>query len=424
MDRTFDRCGEILAIARNLRGKVENIDGLADRAIKGQWSVEDFRAYCLERLPTVTPLNLPTDAPSFTSKDVAGYSITRAINAACTGRSVDGLEGELSREIALKTGKAPRGFYVPDSGLVGHQRNYVAATGTLGGYLVETQNLGDQFVELLRNKAQVMALGARVLNLTGPVTVPRQNAAGATNWVGESVAATLATGNFTQFTLTPQAVSGFQQYSKQLLMESNPSIDSIVRDDIMQQIALAIDLAALHGTGSGQPTGIANTTGINTVTLASNGQVLGNSTAYPAMVSLESAVASANADQGALAYLGRSSHAASLKTVQRFANTDSPVLETTTGPDGVQHRVNGYRWAASNQIATNLTTGSATTICSAIFFGNWNDLIIANFGATDLVVDPYVLAVNGVVRVIARRWTDIAVRHPASFAVLGGILAG
>src|SRR5205807_1215794 len=129
-------------------------------------------------------------------------------------------------------------------------------------------------------------------------------------------------------------------------------------------LALAIDLAALHGTGSGQPTGIAATTGIGTVTLATNGQALGNSTAYPAMVSLETAVSAANADQGALAYLMRSAHRGSLRIAQRFASTDSPVwtndLAKGVGPVGGQGAndgiVNGYRAAVTNQIATNLTT--------------------------------------------------------------------
>ena len=84
--------------------------------------------------------------------------------------------------------------------------------------------------------------------------------------------------------------------------------------------------------------------------------------------------------------------------------------------------VNGYKAAVSNQILTNLTTGTATTICSAIFFGNWNELLIASFGSADLVVDPYSAGANGVVRLYARRWCDIGVRHAASFSVLGGVL--
>jgi len=181
-------------------------------------------------------------------------------------------------------------------------------------------------------------------------------------------------------------------------------------------LAIAIDLAALHGSGTLQPVGIAGTTGIGTVALAANAQALGNATAYPALVSLEATVAGSNADAGALAFLMRPSHRGSLRTSTRFASTDTPVWEP------MSNQCVGYRSEVTNQIATNLTTGTATTICSAIFFGNWQDLLIASFGSTDLVVDPYTAGANGVVRLYARRWCDIGVRHPASFAILGGIL--
>ncbi len=214
----------------------------------------------------------------------------------------------------------------------------------------------------------------------------------------------------------PHAVTGFQQYSKQLLVTGNPSIDMLVRDDILQEIANAIDLACLHGTGSAQPTGIAGTSGIGTVLLATDGLSLANSTAYPAMVSLESTIATANADQGALAFLMRPGVRGQLRIAQRFTSTDSPVYK-----DG---KVLDYRAEVSAQVSKNLTTGSATTITSPIFFGNWNDLLIANFagGATDIVIDQFTLAVNGVVRVIARKWVDVGVRKPASFCLLGGVL--
>jgi HK97 family phage major capsid protein len=279
-----------------------------------------------------------------------------------------------------------------------------------------------------------MMLGAQTLQLPTPVTIPRQAAAGAANWVGESVASTLSVGNFEQITLTPKGISANQQYSEQLLVTNEPSVDALIRNDILNIIGIAIDLAALHGTGSTQPTGIIGTSGIGSVALATNGQILGGAaaaTAYPAMVSLETLVSAANADQGALAYLMRSSHRGSLRIAQRFASTDSPVWTNyIAGPgvipgngsnDGI---VNGYRAAVTNQIATNLTTGTATTITSPIFFGNWNELLIGQFngGATEIIVDPYTAGANAVVRLYARHWIDIGVRHAASFAVLGGIL--
>jgi len=404
------RVNEIRAIAKNLSGKVQDVDALANAAIERGDSLDSFRAAALERLPSVDQISKPA-ALDVKPKEWARYSISRAITSQMNGR-LDGFEAEMNQEIALKTGRNAGGFWLPDEVMA---RNFTQGTGTLGGMLVQTTNAGDQFIELLRNRAQVINLGARVIDLAGPTTIPRQNAAGATNWVGETVAATLETGNFTQMTLTPQAVSAFQQYSKQLLLTNNPSIDNLIRDDISQQIALAIDLAALHGSGSGQPRGVVNTTGIGTVALATNGLALGNATAYPAMVSLESVVAAANADKGSLAYLMRAGHRGALKTNSRFASSDTPVWEPNS-------TVNGYRAEVSQQIATNLTTGTATTICSAVIFGDWSQVLVANFGPTDLTIDPYRLAENGVVRVIARRWVDVGVRTPGSFAVLGGVL--
>ena len=404
--------GEIIAIAKNLGNKVDGVRDLADKAISEGWTVDQFRAQALNKIPEARPVTVSPLA-EVKERDWKKYSITRAIAMQMPGSKREGIESELNDELALKYGRRADGCFIPDEVFA---RSLVAGTGTLGGMVVQTSVLAQEFVEILRNKSQVLNLGARVLNLSAPVTIPRLNGAGTANWVGESVASTLTAVNFTNLTLTPQAISAYHQYSKQLLMESNPSIDAIVRDDITQTLALAIDLAALHGTGSGQPTGIANTSGISSVALAANGLALGNTTAFPAMVSLESLVATSNADVGSLAYLMRPGCRGALRTAARFANSDTPVWDPAT------NTVNGYKAAVSAQVAANLTTGTATTITSPIFFGNWNDLLIASFGSTDLVVDPYTAGANGVVRLYARRWADIGVRHPASFAILGGSL--
>lgn len=407
---------EILAIAKNLIGKVPNVMDAAHNAISRGESVGNFRAWALGNLPSVSPVQNYSLAEVH-SKDWSRYSISRAI--ANGGR--DGFEREMSDEITRQTGKSPTGFFIPNEAFA--TRSLVAGTGTLGGFAVQTTNEGSEFIQALRNKSQVLNLGARVLQLSNPTTIPRQNGAGTVNWVGETVASTLTAVNFQQLTLTPYAVSAQHQYSKQLLVTSSPSIDSIVRDDILATIALEIDRVALHGTGSGQPTGIANTSGIGTVQLATNGLSLANSTAYPALVSLETTVAAANADMGNLGYLMRSGHRAALKTQQRFSNTDSPVFTQVKNPDGsVEGLVNGYRCLTTQNIATNLTAGTASGICSTIFFANWNDLILAEFGALDLVTDNYTLGANGVVKLYARKWVDVGLRRPASACLLTGVL--
>jgi HK97 family phage major capsid protein len=407
-----ERVKEIQAIAERLRPSVPGIDALAARAIEGGASVAEFRDEAMQRLPELAPMQRPKPL-DVKPQELMRYSLSRAIKGQIDSK-MDGIERELDQEVRRRLGRSAEGFWVPGQAFL--NRNFIAGTGTLGGMIVSTPTDGSQFIELLRNRAKVIALGARILNLDSPVQIPRQAGTGDTNWVGETVAATLSTGNFEQITLTPKGVSGFQQYGKQLLVTSNPSIDMLIRDDINASIGLAVDKAALHGTGGLQPVGLAGTAGVNTVALAANAQALGNATAYPAMVSLETLISSDNADAASMAYLMNAAARGALKGVPRFANTDTPVWEN--------NQVNGYRAEVTQQVATNLTTGTATTICTAVFFGDWKQLIIAQFngGATDLVVDPFTLAANGVVRIIARRWVDIAVRHPEGFAILGGIL--
>ena len=66
--------------------------------------------------------------------------------------------------------------------------------------------------------------------------------------------------------LTPKTLGAFTDCTRQLLTQSSLSVENLIRDDLVQAMALAID-KALEGTGaSGQPTGILNTTGINSVT--------------------------------------------------------------------------------------------------------------------------------------------------------------
>jgi hypothetical protein len=72
----------------------------------------------------------------------------------------------------------------------------------------------------------------------------------------------------------------------------------------------------------------------------------------------------------------------------------------------------------STQVPSTLTKGSASGIAHAIIFGNWADLIIAQWGGYDLVVDPYSNSKNAIVTLVVNSWWDTAVRHPESFAAM------
>lgn len=403
----------LFKMADALRGRVDGIDDILRRAVEEEWTEDKFRATAIDRLPRdVQPMQRPSQI-DLGAKDWSRYSITKAIRCQIDGR-MSGLEREVSDQLARDMGTETQGIFIP---LQAMTRNFVAGNASLGGAIVPTGH--DAFIELLRNRAKVIELGARVMQLPNPIVMPKQLTAGGVNWCGETVAATLSTGTFGGVTLTPHPLTAFQQCSRQLMYTSNPSIDLLIRDDIMNIISLEIDRAALFGSGAGsEPAGIYNTSTVTQVPIATDGSAFTSANALIALTSLETEVAVSNADLGSLGFLCHPRHRSQLRTVERFAGTGIAVW-------GDNNTLLNYRAEVSNQIATNLTCGSATTITSPVFFGNWNDLVIGQFGpAIEIIVDPYTLSHQGVIRYTCRSFLDLAVRHPESFAILKGVLTG
>jgi hypothetical protein len=130
-------------------------------------------------------------------RDWKNYSIGRAIRGQMNGR-LDGFEAEMDRETSKRIGQNSTGVWIPPQAFA--SRGYVAGTGNVGGFVVETSNLGSQFVDLLRAKAIAAQLGARILNLQNPVTIPQFLTGGTCNWMGggETAAATVTAGTFGQ----------------------------------------------------------------------------------------------------------------------------------------------------------------------------------------------------------------------------------
>lgn len=399
---------EYIEIAKRF---LSTVPDAMERAAAAADAGKSANVFAREMLDAVPALRF-TSQPGYTEKDLAPYSLSRALTGLAT-RKLDGLEREVSDEFALNTGRSTSGVWVPNAVLM---RSHVAGTNSLGGHIVNKVVAGNEFIEFLRARTVIAQLGARTVNLNSVTTIPRQTAEGTVYWVAETVVSTLTNMTFDQITLAPKCVTGVQQYSRELLATSNPSIDRLVEDDLMAKIALAIDRAAFHGDGGGEPTGIAATAGVGSVALGPNGAALTSANAWPAFVSLESAVAAQNADVANMAYVINAATRGKLKTIGK-TGTDSVFVMSEDGT------VNGYQTAVTNQLATNLTKGTASGICTAAFFGNFADIIVAEFGSgTEIVIDEATLATNRVVRYLAHKYCDIGIRHPQSFAAILDII--
>ena len=366
------------------------------------------------------------DDPSIgmSNEEVRQYSLIRAIRAA-TNQSWRGaeLERDASEAVAEKLGKDPKGFFVPNDWLssrasginaeqraqILEQRDLLAGTPSAGGHTVDTVLLASSFIELLRNRMVVRQAGATVLGgLVGDMAIPKQSGGATAYWVDENGALTESQQTLGQVPLTPHTVGAYTEISRKLMKQSSLDVEAFVRNDLATVLALAIDKAALHGTGSGnQPTGVAGTTGVNVVAGGTNGGAID----WPKLVALETEVAVDNADVGRLAYIVNARTRGALKTAEKASGTGMYLWGEGGQP------LNGYPAYVSNQVRSDLTKGTGTAL-SAAFFGNWGDLLMGMWGTLDLLVNPYSLDTTGAVRVTAFQDVDIAVRQPESFAVM------
>lgn len=346
------------------------------------------------------------------------YSVGRAILALAEQRwgRENSFEREVSETIAKRLGKETSGFYLPMN-IRAAVTGQTAGTTSLGGATVP--EIQGTLIELLRNRLVAARVGATVLTgLTGNMKWPRRITGTTPSWVGEnpSSATTNTNSTFDTVTATPKTLHTVTAFSRQLLAQGSPDAQALVNADLIAATALAVDSAYFNGTGqNSQPTGI-RTASINSFTLGAAGGALD----WSHIVRMETEVANDNADYGSLAYVTNSKVRGKLKGTLKNTVAGSLYLWEGGNDPGT---VNGYSAFVSNQIPSNLTKGTSTTICSSIIFGNFAEAILCEWGgAIELLVDPYTDAKQGMINVNAYAMVDVAIRHLESFCKVDEVL--
>ena len=398
-----NHAAEISKIAKGLPGGAE----MAMDAIQRGLTTEQFQAEALAKLATAP---VRTADVGMSKTEVKRYSLMRALNALANPNDVNAqraaaFERECSDAVASKMGKSARGFYLPHDV---QKRDLVVGTASAGGNLVATDLMAGDFISLLRNAMVIMGMGTRMLTgLQGNVAIPRQTGAGTAYWVAESNAPTESQQAFDQVTMSPKTVGAFTDISRKLLAQSSLDVEALVQQDLATVLGLAIQQAAINGSGaSNQPSGL-----LTLITPSVAGGTDGLAPTWAHIVELESDVSVANADIGTLSYLTNAKVRGKLKGTSKVSGQNGFVWEGGDTP------LNGYRAAVTNGVPSNLTKGTGTNL-SAIIYGNFADLLIGMWGTLDLMVDPYSLSTSGTVRVVALQDVDVAVRHAESFATM------
>ena len=380
-------------------GARHNKRDLAEAALRAGKSIEQFRGELLDVIGSDKPLE--NESIGLNEKEVRQFSVVRAIAALANPgdrrlREAAAFEFEASEAAAQRYGRSASGVMIPTDVLgVWGQRDLATTTAAAGGATVATNLLAGEFIDVLRNAASVMQAGARMLpGLQGNVSIPKKTAGSTAAWIAtEGGAAGESDPTFGSVTLAPKNIGAFTDMTRQLILQSTPAIEALVRDDLTQALALAIDKGALEGTAaSGQPRGLLNTVGIN-----KPANFAAAVPTFAEMVALETAVAEDNALFGNLAYITDAATYGGLKTRSKDTGSGMFVLENG--------EANGYRVIRTQQA----TAGN-------VYFGNFSDMLIGMWGGLDLTVDPYTASNTGTVRIVALQTIDVAVRNAVSFA--------
>lgn len=377
-------------------GSRHNKADLAQKAISEGRSIEEFRGELLDNIGSRQALE--SQDMGMTKKEIKRFSILKAVNALANptdrrAQEAAAFEFECSRAAADAYGRTAQGILLPAEVLRNWKRDMNSADDSA---LFTDDFRGGDFIDVLRNASSVMQAGARMLSgLSGDVKIPKKSTASAAAWIStEGGASTESEMTVGSVSLTPKTLGAFTDVTRQLLIQSSLDVESLIRDDLAQALAVAIDKAGLEGTGAnGQPTGILSTSGVNNVA-----NFAAANPTFQEVITLETALGEDNALMGSLAYIMPASMYGALKGTEKASNTGQFVVE----PGGT---INGYRGIVSNQA----TTGN-------LYFGNFSDLLIGMFGGLDIVVDPYTNSTSGTIRIVALQSVDVAVRHAVSFA--------
>lgn len=379
-DDEAKKFGELKAEERSLGESIERAEYLAEA----------------ERRAAGTPV---ADGASRDYDRLASeVSVLDVLRAQMEGRSLSGAAAEYAQEAERRTGRKAQGVFVPMQAL---ERR--AMTTTSAGEIVPTDYRPDQYISALRNKLLARRLGVRVLTgLSGNVVIPKHGTGTSVGWVAEGGTLSGADMTFDDVTLTPKHAGGITEMSRQLLQQSSPDVEQLVRDDLMAMIAQAIDSALILGGGANQPKGILSATGTQTANLAT--------LSWATIAGMVEKLELANVE-GAQ-FLTSPQVATKLKTTEKSTGTGLYLME-------------GGRMADLGVNVTNQVplAGTAPDQTGRLILGDFSQVLLGIWSEIDLLVNPYEASAyeKGAVKVRAMSTVDVGIRHPQAFVIASDV---
>jgi HK97 family phage major capsid protein len=336
------------------------------------------------------------------SKEVKEFSFSKLIGGL--------MKGNVAKFAPLEYEMCSAAAGTMDSAVV--TKDMVTTVDSLGGFIVPNQVMSAQIIPLLQEAVTVYEAGTiRMGGLSGsPVQIPKITGATTAYWLGEVEAVTSGDMTFGQIDLYPHDVFALCTLSNRLIELGAPGAEQLVRQQLARDIGLKIDLAVYAGTGAaGQPTGILNTSGVNTT--AGVG-ALNTAASYAKMLTMENELLKDNAQTvGEFVWALSPTNFQNLRQQVDLENAGSTVnIQPKNRPfidAGKIERIIGHRYVVTNQMPdTKIILGAF----AASMVAEWGTMVLAasregtNFTKRQT-------------QILAGMTVDVGVRYPEAFCV-------
>lgn len=311
------------------------------------------------------------------------FSLLKAINDIANNRQLDERALEVVNQGITEMRKAGQN-YSGQIQLPLEERAVVQATVEGQGAETVAEDLLN-ILEPLRAKLVLAQAGASYMTgLVGNISIPAYSGSQVT-WEGEVADAKDGAGTFTEVKLEPHRLTAYIDLSKQFLIQDSVSAEEMLKRDIVNAIANKLEATIL---------------GSETIVNAPEGMLNGvvadsEAITYEDIVAMETELEEANV-RGDIKFVVSPSAKAKLKTTKLDAGSGKFAMEG--------NEVNGYPVLCTSAVAGK-----------GVIYGNFNDLVIGQWGGIDLTVDPYTQAANGKVRLVINAYFDAKPRRAESF---------
>lgn len=302
---------------------------------------------------------------------------------------------EAGRYIMGQSGIAARGngIMIPVQAVKRADPSFTATgAAETGSGLIQTDFMN--IMEPLRNRLILGQAGATMMTgLVNNIEIPKYSGSQAA-WADENAPAVEQAGTFSYATMKPKRLTAILNISRQLLVQDSLNVEQVLRSDLINAIAEKLELTAFGGAEHAENTPDGLFTGFKDAAVPFS---------WDAVVDMETDTDIKNA-------LAQNSNYVLHTKLRGAAKVTPKALQGVLGfimeADGT---MNGYNVLRTNSVYS--AEGSYGAV-----FGNWADLLIGQWGALEMIVDPYTKADTNIVRVIVNSYWDFLVRRDESFS--------